>query len=190
MIRLLLPVSFLILVSAASLAQEKVGIGLWGGLAIPTGHYGDIYDTGYGFAGSFEYRLNPGLGFTVSAGIFRWSVTETVPDEIGLGFEEEYTSSLSTVPLLGGIRYYILPRNFSPYVHIEIGTHFVKWEETFLEETVTGSGSDYGFGLGAGTLIYLSPTFQVDAQIKYNSINTENKSIIFISTMIGMRYAF
>jgi|GEM_PF-1077322 len=190
MIRRVLPITILMLVSAVSFTQEKASVGLWSGLAFPTGHYGDIYDTGFGFAGSFEFRLNPGLGLTASVGNFRWSLTEIVPDQFGLGFEEEYKSSLSTIPVLGGIRYYVLPDGFSPYAFAEVGIHFVKWEETFLDETLTGSGSDYGFGLGAGTLMYLNPNFQVDAQIKYNSINTENESITFVSTLIGVRYAF
>ncbi len=190
MIRRVLPLAVLMLVSAVSFTQEKASVGLWGGLAFPTGHYGDVYDTGFGFSGSFEYRLNQALGFTASVGNFRWSVSEVVQDQFGLGHEEEYESSMSTIPILGGIRYYLLPGDFSPYACVELGIHFVKWEETFLDETLTGSGSDYGVALGAGTLIYLNSNIQIDAHIKYNSINTENESITFVSTLIGMRYAF
>lgn len=181
--RLLLIVFTLIVVTNISNAEDKLSITGWGGLTIPTGFLDDLYDAGIGFAGNIEYRIVPSIGITASIGYYRWSATE----EISNGIEETFESSLTTIPLLGGLKYYLLPGSTSPYASLEAGIHFVSWEETFIGETGSDSGSDIGFGAGGGVLIFLNPDFQIDANIKYNSINTETDPLTFISALIGIR---
>ncbi len=186
--RLISIVCIFIIASGISYTQNNISVSVWGGLTIPTGHFGDIHDSGIGLGGDIEYRVNPTWGVTASAGFSRWSLSEVLVDEFGLDHEETYETSLTTVPLLAGVRYYLLTGGISPYAAAEFGIHIVSWDESFLDETISGSGSDIGFGVGGGTLIYLNPNFQIDASVKYNTINTEGESIDYISTFIGVRF--
>ncbi len=177
-----------VIASGISYSQNNLSIGVWGGLAVPTGHFGDIHDSGIGLGGNVEYRLNPTWSITGSAGFNRWSLSEVLVDELGLDHEEIYETSLTTVPLLAGVRYYLSTGGISPYAAGEIGIHIVSWDESFLDETISGSGSDIGVGVGGGAVIHLNPTVQIDASVKYNTINTEGESIDYLSAFIGVRF--
>jgi len=172
-----------VLMTSHSFADDRASLTAWGGLGLPTGYLGDLYDSGIGFEGNFEYLVTPSLGITASAGYYSWSDSQ----ELEEFFDESFDISLSTIPLLAGVRYYVIPWSTSPYLSAEVGLHIVSWDESFMGETASDSGSDIGFGVGGGLLLFLNPDFQLDAHVKYNSINTERDSLDFISLLIGVR---
>ncbi len=183
--RLILVVFAFIFITNLSLARDNMSLSFLGGLAIPTGDFGDLYDTGIALQGIFEYRITPSLGITASGGYLSFSESVEYPEFPG----EIFDRTFSTIPLLAGVRYYIIPDATSPYLNAEVGLHMVSWErdEPFLDEPASASGSDIGFSAGGGLLLHLNPDFQIDARAQYNSINTETDPLTYFSGVVGIR---
>jgi opacity protein-like surface antigen len=163
-------------------AQGKIALGVQGGIAIPTS-LGDSYKMGFGGQGNFAYHISPMIDIVASVGYLTWS--GKVADV-----------SFSSVPVLAGARYYFGKGNFNPYVTAELGIHFETAKTPtitipFLGTTVGGStsGSDFGFGAGAGFLYQLSPKLDLDVNAKYSSISGTGSSFSNLVIMAGVLVA-
>lgn len=157
-------------------AQGKIAVGVQGGVAIPMGDFGDGYDMGFGGTGTFAYHVNPMLDVTGSVGYLTWNGKV---DGI----------SLSSIPILAGVRYYFGQGKFHPYVAGELGIHFTSSKVEFFGVSVSGSSSDFGFGAGAGFLYQLGPKLDLDVNAKFSSIATSGSSSSFINIMAGVLVA-
>lgn len=168
----------LILFSGVSFGQS---VSIMGGLTFPTGDFGDLYDTGIGVSGIFEYALGPSLAITGKAGYLRWS--DSV-QEVGVSVDHSMTS----IPLLGGVRFYFAPGDLSPYVSAEAGLHMTSWEVSGGGMSFSDSESYFGFGVGGGVLFSIGTSLYLDANVKYNSIDPGEDSGDFISLFVGVRF--
>ncbi len=167
----------LILFSGVSFGQ---GVSIMGGLTFPTGDFGDLYDTGFGLKGTFEYPISPGLGITGTTGYLHWSTSETF-------FGESLDITTTSIPLLGGVRYYFGAGDLLPYVNAELGLHILSVKAELFGESESESETEFGFGVGGGLLFAIGPNLFLDANAKYNSISTEGTSLDFISLFVGVR---
>ncbi len=198
----LFAVLFVALFVGSSNAQSKMALGVQGGIAIPMGDFGDAVDLGFGGQGNFAYTVSPNLQVTGSVGYLTWSYK--TDSDIASG-------SFSTVPVLAGIRYSFPAKGFAPYVMAQLGVHF--WSSSFeidLDPLYDGmfktsgtnsvnatqatyefsdNGTEFGFGVGAGFLLPLSPKLDLDVNATYNSILTEGSSTNYIGIMAGVLVA-
>lgn len=180
---LLLAVVFMF--AGLSLAQSKMGLSVQGSLAFPTGDFGDAAGTGFGGVGTFMYEVSPMLAITGSVGYLTWGPKE----DLGEGFDY----SLSTIPVLVGVRYSFGKGNFLPYVLAEVGMHFLSSEVTLtiFDEPFTFSESEskFGFAPGAGFYYYFNPKTALDVNVKYNSISTEGSTTSYLGVNAGVAFA-
>lgn len=165
-------------------AQNKMAVGIQAGIALPMGDFGDGFDMGFGGTGTFAYHINPMLDVTASVGYLTWGA-------------KEGDATFSSIPVLVGARYYFGKDKFNPYAAAELGIHFstVDIPEVIIPGFGTfgggsESGSDFGFGVGAGFLYKMGPNLDLDVNAKFNSISSEGSSSSFISVMAGVLIGF
>lgn len=183
--KVLFTVLVLLMVVSLTQAQNKgsMGVSVQGGIALPTGDFGDGYDMGFGGRGVFMYYLNPNMAITGTAGYFTWSG------------KEGWDATFSTIPVMGGIRYVLGKGDFKPYLSGQLGMYFSSFEvEVDLgffggKQTVSDSGSDFGVALGGGFMMPLGKTMNFDVSAEYNIIFTEGSSTSYLTVLAGLAFA-
>lgn len=121
-------------------------IGIDGGIAVPTGDFGDGVGFGIGALARFEMPINAKLVFTARAGYIQHLAKES---DVQFGGTAE--SSASQVPFFGGLRYAFSQQPTSAvYGAAELG--FVMFRSSFEIDGMSDSTSDtnLGMSLGAG----------------------------------------
>ena len=172
--------TFLIILTIPALAfsQGNIGISAQGGMTLPIGDFGDLVKPGYGGTGFLFFELSPGIEITATSGYLMWDVDT-----------EETDITLTSTPLLLGVRYYLGEGGFAPYAALEGGLHFLRTEGFgFIGET-----EEFGYGIGGGLLFRVSNNFFFDLGVKYNSIldsEADDYSSDFLSFILGLRIAF
>ncbi len=172
--------TFLIILTIPALAfsQGNIGISAQGGMTLPIGDFGDLVKPGYGGTGFLFFELSPGIEITATSGKFMWDLDS-----------EEFDVTLSSIPLLLGVRYYLGEGGYAPYAALEGGLHFLKTEGPgMVSET-----EEFGFGIGGGLLFRVTGNFFIDLGVKYNSISdseANDYSSDFLSFILGLRIAF
>jgi hypothetical protein len=176
--KVLITLIILVTVPALAYSQGRIGISAQGGMTLPLGDFGDVVKPGYGGTGFLFFELSPGIEITATSGKFMWEADSEVVDV-----------TLSSIPLLLGVRYYFGEGGFAPYAALEGGLHFLKTEAfPFVSET-----EEIGYGIGGGLLFRISNNLFIDLGVKYNSIldsEANDYSSDFLSFMIGLRIAF
>jgi len=161
---------FMVAFSLNTSAQIRVGGQV--GLAVPMGNLGDVASMGFGFNGLFVYQLQPQIELTGLIGYTTFGAKEEV---------EGFDYSLSTIPLLAGIRYSFSEEGvnpFRPYVGAELGLQFQSITTEFNyfgfsgEESV--SNTEFGFAPQVGMYYALTPAIDLDANLKLNIISDSN----------------
>ncbi len=168
----------LVTVPALAYSQGSIGISAQGGMTLPIGDFGDYVKPGYGGTGFLFFELSPGIEITATSGKFMWDLDS-----------EEADVTLSSIPLLLGVRYYLGEGGVAPYAALQGGLHFLKTEGMgFVGET-----EEFGYGIGGGLLFRVSNNFFFDLGVKYNSISdseASDYSTEYLSFMAGLRIAF
>ncbi|MCZ7602416.1 MAG: hypothetical protein C4543_07740 [Ignavibacteriales bacterium] len=184
--KVLFTVLVLLMVVSLTQAQEKgkMGVSVQGGIALPTGDFGDGYDMGFGGRGMFMYYLNQNMAITGTAGFFTWSG------------KDDFDATFTTIPVMAGIKYFMGKGDFKPYVSGQLGMYFSSFEYTvdfgpFFggEQTVDDSGSDFGIALGGGFLMPLGKTMNLDVSAEYDIIFTEGSSTSYLGILAGLAFA-
>ncbi len=170
----------IILVSVPALvhSQGNIGISAQGGMTLPIGDFGDFYKPGYGGTGFLFFELAPGIEITGTSGYLMWDADI-----------EEVDITLTSIPLLLGVRYYFGEGGYAPYAALEGGLHFLKSEALGFES----ESEEIGYGVGGGLLFRVSDNLFFDLGVKYNSIldgEDDDFSYDFLSFMLGLRIAF
>jgi hypothetical protein len=135
----------LVLASTAAFADKTIGID--GGVAVPTGDWGDAVGFGIGALARFEMPIKDKLTFTARAGYIQ-HMGKDGPDN---GAGQSATSTTSEIPLFGGVRYAFSQKESSAiYGAAELG--FVNYRVSVDADGNSMSNSDTNFGmtLGAG----------------------------------------
>ncbi len=165
-------------VPALAYSQGSIGISAQGGMTLPIGDFGDWVKPGYGGTGFLFFQLSPGIEVTATSGKFMWDWDS-----------EEIDVTLSSIPLLLGVRYYLGEGGYAPYAALEGGLHFLKTEGFgIVSET-----EEFGYGIGGGLLFRVTNNFFFDLGVKYNSISDSEATDFtteFLSFMVGLRIAF
>lgn len=121
----------LVCISTSAFAEPKT-IGIDGGVAVPTGDWGDAVGFGIGVLARFEMPISGKLTFVARAGY----IHHLEKDDVMI--------TVSEIPLLGGVRY-----GFTPTIYGAAEAGFVNYRSS-----VEGGGDDsetnLGMSLGAG----------------------------------------
>lgn len=153
--------SVAIFLGAYSHAQT-IAIGGTVGYQLPMGDLSGYYTPGFGLSVSGHYMLQENI--SVGGSIGYYSLT-------GLkdGFSDDY--KISFIPIVGDIKFYLMPRPFRPFVGIDAGIYETKEVLTFDTYAYTN------LGLAPTVGFFYALTDQVDltANLKYNAVlNSDN----------------
>jgi len=181
--RILISLCVVLLLTGVSFGQGNMGVSIMGGLTFPTGDFGDVYGTGYGLNGVFQYYINPTLAITGTTGDMRWSYSI-------YRFNENLTFSTTSIPLLGGARYYFMSGNLSPYAGAELGLHILTTSVAGPRGSNSDSEVKFGFGFGGGFIYTINPTLYLDTNLKFNSTSGEDSALNFFSLFVGIHIPF
>jgi Outer membrane protein beta-barrel domain len=146
--------------------------------------------TGYGFEGTFAYKLMPHLG--AYAG---WSWNKFAADNSFMGsnvdFEETgYTVGLQFMHPIAKSKINYLLRGGAIYNHIET--------ENSDGKVINDTGHGWGWQAGAGVAIPLGKRFMLTPEIRYRSLSRDMKfnektipvDLNYISGGIGLSFSF
>lgn len=163
-------------------AQSKFGVTVQGALSLPMGDFGNACKTGFGGLGTFTYTLNNNLDLVATSGYLTYD------------YKNIDGATFSTIPVLGGVRYYFAGKEFKPYVTAEAGIFSSKakmktviWGVTVESES---NSSDFGFVAGAGFLYKLGNKLNLDVTATFNTISTSGSSTSFVNILAGVHFAF
>ncbi len=163
--------------------EPQMRLSLQAGVEAPTGDFGDQASTGFGLSGTFEYWQNSPLAFTGSLGYNRFSASHDLPDD--------WDYSLSDIPILLGIRYYLSRGTFHPYLGAELGIHILTSSRTRVEGNTTTSvdetNSRFGLDPLLGFRYHLSQSTDLDFNLKYNIISTEGGNTNYLGLNGGVQ---
>ena len=141
------------------------------GIGVPTGTFGDSYETGFGGSAQLLYHLvDEGIWVNGHIGYMMFNHSSERSD---------VTGTWSTIPLLGSLRYQLSKGNFRTYVGLQLGMHFIsRTLDIKIDEVTTRTRKDretaFGAGLLGGFLYPISPTMFLDATLSYNSVLAES----------------
>lgn len=145
--------------------SQTISLGGTMGLQLPMGDLPEYYTPGFGasFGGHYEIREN----ITVGASVGFYKLT---------GKNDEWHDDwrISFIPIVGEIKFYLMPKPFRPFVGIDAGIYETK--------QILGPGSfdTYTYtnlGLAPTVGFFYALTDQVDltANLKYNAVlNSDN----------------
>jgi hypothetical protein len=163
---------------AAAEAAPKT-LGLDGGLALPTGDWGDAAGIGFGALARFEMPLQEKLTLTARAGYIQHLGQEA---EGGGG-----DSSTSEIPLLGGVRYAFsgapAPAGAPVkqlYGAAELGLVIYRVSFDFDGESMSDSDTNLGMTLGAG---YRSGKLDLRAQLLFPDVGEIGDAMALMATV-------
>ncbi len=153
------------------------------GVQAPTGDFGNQASTGFGLNGTFEYWQESPLAFTGSIGYNRFGAAGDLPND--------WDYSLSDIPILLGVRYYLARGDFHPYLGAELGIHILTSSLTRVQDnkTISVDETNSKFGLDPlfGFRYHLSQSTDLDFNIKYNIITTEGGNTNYLGVNGGIQ---
>jgi opacity protein-like surface antigen len=156
-------------------ATRPVSVGVSGGLTVPTGDFGDAYDSGYNVGGLLEFtpRTSP-LAFRLEGTYQKFSLKENV--RVGDADDLRIISGVvNALYKFGGTA-------ARPYLLGGLGAYNLD-----LSGDDTDSETKLGFDLGAGLEIPLSG-ITVFGDVRYESIRTEIDPTNLIPVRVGIRF--
>ena len=134
-----------LLISKLAFADGKT-IGIDGGVAVPTGDWGDAVGFGIGALARFEMPIKDKLVFTARAGYIQHMEKD---GDSALGGDA--SSTTSEIPLFGGIRYVFSQTATSAiYGAAELGFVNYRISIDVGDDSMSDSDTNFGMTLGAG----------------------------------------
>ena len=162
--------TLLIAASLTSLANAQGNMALGAGLVVslPMGSFGDAANVGIGGTAAFELSFAPQIAGVGQIGYISYST-------------DSKNASFSSVPLLFGIKYYVVPG--TPFYGIgQLGFNFFSTSVETPSINVAGfsfgggsysaSSTEFTFALGAGYEVPVSPKFSLDFSGTFNIISS------------------
>ncbi len=148
-------------------AQGNMAIGAGLVVSLPMGSFGDAANTGFGGTAAFELNFAPQITGVGQIGYISYGTGSS-------------NASFSSVPLLFGIKYYVVPG--TPFYGIgQLGFNFFSTSVETPSISVAGfsfgggsysaSSTEFTFALGAGYEVPVSPMFSLDFSGTFNIIS-------------------
>lgn len=165
--------------------EDRWGLTVNGGLAIPTGDFSNYYDNGYTFSAGAIYDFKFSTRLSIILGYTRWELNQ---NEFNRSLEQdsvrfEGTAPISTIPLLLQLKWYGTQERLKLYALIEGGFYFNRSEfsgNVFVADTLIGSisgkesSTNTGINLGLGLSFSISENIEFDFTGKYHIVSVNN----------------
>jgi len=196
----------LLLVVALSVvtASAQIKVGLNGGVGIPMGTFGDVFNTGFGGGISGEYLITPNISIGLNAGIYSFGMKDELLDLFGmedmdgidLGDLLDMSAKFQITPItLTGKYYFITEGGIKPYAGLDLGLYSSKTKVTvkvlgISQSADAGSSTDFGLAPVVGLQFGLTDALAIDVNAKYHHIFTEGEATSFIGFNLGLVYTF
>jgi opacity protein-like surface antigen len=170
--------ALMIMPAMVSAQSSAVGVGVSGGLSVPTGDLGDAVDAGYSIAGHVFLKSTSmkSLRFRGDVSYNRFDYKNIDASYRSLGFVGNALIDLSTN---SGVKPYVLGGlgAFNGKRSTQIGSAAV----------VSTSSTDVGIQVGGGLNFQLSG-FSTFLEVKYVNVFTDNNSAGYIPITFGVRF--
>lgn len=178
--RYLLPLALVLVAVPAAADPTPKTIGIDGGLALPTGTWGDGAGVGIGGLARFEMPLQPALVLTVRAGyIQHLAKDQQSTDPFGGGTTASTTAS--EIPVLGGVRYAFSKAATSEiYGAAELGFVVARVSVDYMSMSNSDSNTNLGMALAGG---YRSGGFDVRAGLFFPDLGHVGDAMAIMATV-------
>ncbi len=177
--------TIIVLMSASVFAQTKFALSIAGGVNFGLSDFADKYGNGYNGTVTLIYSAAASTDLTFSIGYNKWNKEEL---------------SFISIPLLAGFRFYFPALGLKFYLPGNLGLHITTSQAVLPTAVINGeikggnvvsfSNNHFGFGIGAGVLVPLSPTISLDINATFNSISTSESNLNYISLNGGIQFEF
>ncbi len=181
--RLIILLAVMLILSSSSFAQTKFALSVAGGVNFGISDFADKYGNGYNGTATLIYLAAVSTDLTFSIRYNKWNKEEL---------------SFTSIPLLAGFRFYFPAFGLIFYLPGYLGLHITTSEAELPTAVINGemiggnvvsfSNNHFGFGIGTGVLIPLSPTFSLDINTTFNSISTSESNLNYISINSGIQF--
>jgi hypothetical protein len=165
----------------------KFGLGISGGVAIPSGDMGDIYKTGVGGSLTLVLPLPIPIELSASVGYYSFKFNnDYFATQLKTGTGKTVTvdvdAPLNLIPLTVNARYYFVPVAIRPYGEVTLGVGIASSKNVFLESTSGNSmaiktedksETKQYISVGAGVLIGVGLVADIDVNIRYALLGQE-----------------
>lgn len=179
--------------SITSKAQFNAGIDI----ALPMGDLADAASIGYGVSIGYEHKIGDNMGVGGEVGYLIFSTKDP-----SSGIFDNYSSSMSMIPILGNFKYYFTDNESGLYGKAALGMSSYRVKVEYEIETISGFDSNFNpiysketfentasemyltYGIGAGYLL----TDLLDISLEYRIVDGDGGSANYIN--IGGAYTF
>lgn len=151
--------------------ESKIGGNL--GILIPFGNLGDAVNTGFGFVGTYQYKVETDFNLTGSLGYYYFGGKAA-----GI--------SVTSIPLLVGCQIEFKGKKVKPYVGADLGLYF----SSAKSENGNSSGSRTQFGIAGkvGIEYPINKELNFDGHLKLNYIFDTPDNSFFLGLFVGVNY--
>lgn len=187
-----------VLALAASTAHAEKGdkwFGVQGGLAVPTGDFKDTYDNGWNGSvyGSYDVAKNCAVGVEAGYHMFKANddynkkIAVAPPAGYGAGAEAKFSALQATA-----FTTYAFPMGDSkqkPYVKAGLGVYNgVAKVEGGTANPADVTDTNFGFNLGLGYNVEVSPMYSIGLNGAFHQIQTEGDAINMFTVGLGVNF--
>lgn len=164
----------------------KFGLGINGGVAIPSGDMGDIYKTGVGGSVTFVLPLPIPVELSASVGYYSFKFNNDyfatqLKQATGATPTVDVDAPLNLIPLTVNARYYMTPVGIRPYGEVNLGLGIASMKNVFLQgsgnsmsiKTEDKSETKQYLAAGVGVLIGVGIVADIDVNIRYALMGQE-----------------
>ncbi|MDT5267902.1 MAG: hypothetical protein QOH49_88 [Acidobacteriota bacterium] len=142
-------------------------VGLRGGVAVPHGNFGNVFDPGGAFTADLEYHATD--TFSVF-GLFGYR-------RFGRNFA--FLNDLNVFQFSAGTKVYFAPGGVRPFVNVGVGAF--KFDP---------GSTRFGLNGGGGLQFVLTPRFALEGEYNYHSVFTSGSNVNFSTGQGGVRIRF
>ncbi len=185
---------------AAGKAAGAMTFGVDGGIAVPTGDYGDVAKMGFTGGVFGEYGINEMFAIGIGADYVKISAKDdvvTVAEAVySLVAEEAITAKLSTsiIPILAYAKWTppMKDSKVAPYIMAGGGFYMMKAKSEFTPDPLSLNGdtseNKAGFFGGVGVDFKASPQVKVGVFGKFHDVLTDVKSTMFMTAGVSVGF--
>jgi hypothetical protein len=170
-------------------AQGRPTVGISGGAVIPTGDFGNGYNTGYNIAANLGFRPAASqLGFRIEGAFNRFDAKNAGASDV----HANILDATGNIVLATGSS---TPGSVRPYLIGGVGIYNIKVSATLGGVSVSNSDTKFGLNGGAGLDLPLSG-IAAFAEVRYNyvfmgsssSSTPSSSSLGFVPLVVGVRF--
>ena len=159
-------------------AQAQFDVGATIGVQFPTGSFGDIAKTGFGFTVVGKYHLKENMAVGLNIGYYGFGVKD-----VGVS---GYKATASMMPITALFEYQFGTGSVKPYVGADLGLYRFGVKETYQGESFSSAKTYFGLAPTGGILYGLSDKLSLCANLKYNVVFSEGEDTAWLGINVGL----